>query len=132
MSSTKTSAPRTLLTLPSAWIIAIADSHLLPPCHADGSTARLSRLDDRACVGACAPRLRTSECARSGARLRLRPAARPRQKASELAAGDRKPFILDGDPEPGAQPELGRGRARRIRPGVPLGVRLNGREPTPL
>jgi hypothetical protein len=39
MSSTKTRAPRTLLTLPSAWIIAIADSHLLAKCQADGSTA---------------------------------------------------------------------------------------------
>src|SRR4051794_33898326 len=93
MSSTKTRAPRTLLTLPSAWIIAIADSHLLASCQADGTARTDSRRLD-----------------------------------SELAPDDRKPVVLDGDPEPDAQPELGRRRTRRIGPGPSLRVRLDGRE----
>ena len=59
----------------------------------------------RACVGACAPRSRTCECARSGPRLRLRlnaPAARGRKAADRRARRRRGPERVSF-----------RGRARR-------------------
>src|SRR5580765_5038517 len=95
MSSTKMSAPRTLVTLPSAWIIAIA-----------------------ACLHAVTP----------GGRFVERTVPPPGRLSPELAPNDREPLVLDRNREASRDPELGRRRARRVRAGRTLRIRLDGGE----
>src|SRR5215210_1054538 len=85
MASTKINAPRTLATLPRAWIVAITTSLRHDPVparsrHGEGGSDRTT----------------------------------PWPRSVEFPSDDRKPLVFDSDPEPDLDPELGDCRARRV------------------